>query len=252
MNKRVFYEQFHNKREEVTQKKIISNNNFTYKLIIQVLNKYLLGESNKLDILDIGCGVGTISLWMAQKGFTVTGIDISSVAIEKCRLNAEATGLKKRTNFYVCDFPESIPRKKFDFIICSEVLEHIKDDQVAIRNIFNLLETRGFIFVSVPSKNAPLYKTGQAKKFDERVGHLRRYSVIEISNLLTNNGFKIIEIKGCEGILRNFLFLNSIAGKSIRFIRGPISDLITFLDNLTIPLFGESDLVVIARKKHNL
>ena len=59
-------------------------------------------------------------------------------------------------------------------------------------------------------------------------------------------------MKKNEGILRNFLFLNPIAGKFIRFIKFFLVDVVTYLDNATVPLFGESDLIVVLEKSSDL
>ena len=51
--------------------------------------------------LDIGCGSGADSVFLAERGFTVTGVDFSSVAIEKAR--ALAAGLENQPAFVVAD-----------------------------------------------------------------------------------------------------------------------------------------------------
>lgn len=61
-------------------------------------------------------------------------------------------------------------------------------------------------------------------------------------------GFDILETRKTEGVLRNFLFLNPIAGKFVRFVRFFVSDLITFLDNISLYIFGESQIFVVLRK----
>ena len=40
--------------------------------------------------MEVGCGTGTNAVWLAQQGFTVTGFDLSSTAIEDARAKAEA------------------------------------------------------------------------------------------------------------------------------------------------------------------
>lgn len=52
--------------------------------------------------LDVGCGTGSNSLWLAEQGFTVLGIDVSSIAIEKARARAADAGVDCR--FAVADF----------------------------------------------------------------------------------------------------------------------------------------------------
>jgi len=54
-------------------------------------------EFVKGKVLDIGCGAGRHSIYLQEKGFDVTGIDISPLAVKVCRLR----GLKK-TEVYSC------------------------------------------------------------------------------------------------------------------------------------------------------
>jgi hypothetical protein len=93
-----------------------------------------------------------------------------------------------------------------------------------------------------------MYRLGLAKEFDKRVGHLRRYTLEDLVLLCQNAGFTVVETRKTEGILRNFLFLNPIAGKFIRFIKFFLVDVVTYIDNITVLLFGESDLVIVLEK----
>ena len=238
------YEEFH--KDTTLQKKIISKSNFTYRIILNEINNLNLINSK---ILDIGCGAGTIDFYLASKGNTVLGIDISKNSIECCKESAKVMKLEDNTNFRVMNFPDEYPKDKFDFILCEEVLEHLEDDKGALEVMFSLLLNDGFALITVPSLNAPLYKLGLVKKFDQRVGHLRRYSTKEILDKCQKANFKIIFFKKKESILRNFLFLNPLAGKIIKFIRGPISDFVSFIDDLLVPVFGESDLIILLKKE---
>ena len=146
------------------------------------------------------------------------------------------------------DFPNKSPDEKFDYIVCSEVIEHLQDDDLALRKIYSLLKPKGVAIISTPSKNAPLYRLGLAREFDQRVGHVRRYALEELVELCRKNGYEILETKKTEGVLRNFLFLNPLAGKLVRFIKYFVSDMVTFLDEISLRLFGESQVFVIVRK----
>lgn len=46
------------------------------------------------DALDIGCGEGADAIWLAQQGFRVTAVDLSSVALNRARSHAEAAGVQ--------------------------------------------------------------------------------------------------------------------------------------------------------------
>jgi hypothetical protein len=130
----------------------------------------------------------------------------------------------------------------------TEVIEHLPDDNMALKSIYKLLKPNGTLFLSTPSSNAPMHKLGLAKEFDKKVGHLRRYSKKEITSLIKKNNFKILEVVENEGVIRNFFFLNDHAGKLIRYFKFFIADIITFIDNLSIKLFGESNYFIIAKK----
>ena len=61
-------------------------------------------------------------------------------------------------------------------------------------------------------------------------------------------GFEIIETKKTEGVVRNFLYLNPVAGKFIRFIKYFLVDIVTGIDWFSMKLFGESDLIIVLEK----
>lgn len=241
--KNKIYEDFHEKTS--VQEKIIRENNFTYRHILRFIDKYAVGKKN---IIDIGCGAGTLCFYVASKGIQVLGIDISSKAIKMCQESSRRLGLDKLAKFKVVNFPEESVDIKFDLVIFTEVIEHLRDDKLALEKIFNILNKGGVVIITTPSLNAPLYRLGYANSFDEKVGHLRRYTVGSLTKKCEDSGFKIIETEKVEGILRNFLFLNPYAGKLIRVIKFFMSDIVTFIDNCLIPIFGESNIVVIAKK----
>lgn len=238
------YNSFHKNTKK--QFKIISSNNFTYRHIIRYIHKYL--KNDKAKVLDIGCGAGTVCFYIANKGNRVVGFDISTKAIKACNESARAMGLDKLAKFKVINFPNQSIDDEFDLIIFSEVIEHLKDDNLALKRIYNMLNRNGIVIITTPSRNAPLCKLGYAKGFDKRVGHLRRYTIEDLSKQCRSAGFRIVETNKIEGILRNFLFLSPYAGKLVRFIKFFISDIVTFIDNLTIPIFGESNIIIVARK----
>ncbi|OGY17025.1 MAG: hypothetical protein A2784_04215 [Candidatus Chisholmbacteria bacterium RIFCSPHIGHO2_01_FULL_48_12] len=241
---RHLYEKFHQKT--TFQEKLINVKNFTYRIILGVINSHISSFSNKT-ILDIGCGAGTISLYLANQGANIIGIDISRKAIDSCKKSAKALKLKDRTQF-ICNTIEQIKfRRKFDLIICSEIIEHIPNDKAFLKRVYKLLKNNGLLILSTPSINAPLYKIGLAQNFDKQVGHIRRYSKKQISDLVKKSGFTIEKVKLTEGVLRNFFFLTRF-GWFIKFFRGIISDIVTVIDNFLIRPLGESQIFIVARK----
>ncbi len=241
-NRKKVHDKYH--KDTHQQYKIISKNNFTYRIIISTLTPYL---KEKMKILDIGCGAGTLDFYLANRGYDITGIDISEKAISECKKTAKNLNLKN-VKFITEDFPNANIKGKYDLIIFTEVIEHLDDDCKALKVLHKALKPGGILYLSTPSKNAPLHRLGLTKDFDKRVGHLRRYSKEEITSLLDENNFKVIKFYEKEGIIRNSLYVNKYLGKTIRFLKGPLSHSAYLIDNFSAKIFGSSNMIIIIKK----
>lgn len=246
VNNTFFYNRFH--RSAVSQKKIIKKKNFTYRIIIKDVAGLTKGKN--LKILDYGCGVGTLSLYLASLGNEVVGLDISSEAINVANQSAKLNGkILKKIKFYTLSEGTKKVSSDFDLVLCIEVMEHVLHEKELLGFLVEKLKKGGYLILSVPSYNAPLYKLGLTKRFDAKVGHLRRYTVENLLAVFENSGLEIREVIRREGIFRNILFINPLFGNLIRFLKGVFSDIYTLIDDLSVPFFGESDIYIIARKK---
>ncbi|WP_228455031.1 class I SAM-dependent methyltransferase [Polaribacter haliotis] len=143
----------------------------------------LRNESKDATILDVGCSSGNLLFDLEEIGFkkeNLYGVDISEKAIENC---------KKRNlnNSFVMDAQDISLNNKFDIIIASDCLEHLKDDEKAIKNWNSLLKDNGKLIVFVPAYN------WLWSNHDEVNMHYRRYINKDLKNLLENNNLKIIK-----------------------------------------------------------
>ncbi len=122
--------------------------------------------------LEYGCGPGSNAFLLAQRGATVTGIDISDVAIAQARERAEAEGVASRCEFEVMNAEETgFPDDGFDLICGTAILHHL-DLQAAYGEIARLLEPTGrAVFVEPlghnPAINAYRRRTPQLRTEDE-------------------------------------------------------------------------------------
>jgi len=66
--------------------------------------------------LDIGCGTGSDAIWLATSGFTVTGVDISRVAIERAEAKSVCAGCTSCRWLAVDFLAQPVPGRPFDFI----------------------------------------------------------------------------------------------------------------------------------------
>jgi SAM-dependent methyltransferase len=82
-------------------------------------NRFLVAETGRLPAgraLDLACGEGRNAVWLAERGWTVVGVDFADVALEKARLLAEARGVA--CEWVHADLSEYVPeRGAFDLVI---------------------------------------------------------------------------------------------------------------------------------------
>lgn len=137
-------------------------------------------------ILDIGCGNGNISIALGLQGYRVTGIDIS----EKTILKARSLNRLPNVEFMVSSAEElGKTQEKFDAIICSEVLEHLKDPEVILSHVGRLLHSHGLLIVTVPNGRGPreMLVTRPLQKLRKRNGLMWR-SINGMKKMLGYNG----------------------------------------------------------------
>ena len=70
--------------------------------------------------VDLGCGLGQNSIWLAQQGWAVTGIDIAANAVAGARAAAEAAGV--RVDFAQVDLQEWSPEATYDLVVSTYAL----------------------------------------------------------------------------------------------------------------------------------
>ncbi|MFD3540934.1 SAM-dependent methyltransferase [Streptomyces sp. NPDC058662] len=66
--------------------------------------------------LDLGCGEGADAVWLARRGWRVTGTDISEVALGRAAEHAAEAGVADRVEWQRHDFAQSFPEGEFDLV----------------------------------------------------------------------------------------------------------------------------------------
>ncbi|MDO8619165.1 MAG: class I SAM-dependent methyltransferase [Candidatus Daviesbacteria bacterium] len=218
-----------------------------------LLDTYLsknLAEKN-LKILDAGCGPGAMLPMLASYG-DVIGVDISDEALKY----AQMRGKVKKGNILDLDFAD----ETFDLVVCMDVLYHtwVEDEAKALREFNRVLKKGGILLVREPAYN---WLRGR-----EDVGSLakRRFSKMELANLLQKSSFKILKITYANFFLFPIVFIlrirsslspNNIKGSSDLTIPAPVINIVLFkllkfegwlMKFFSLP-FGSS-LICIARK----
>ena len=109
-------------------------------------------------ILDVGAGEGRNALFLARKGFEVTGVDISKEAVDKFIGFAEKE--KLRVKGVVSDIIDFRIREKYKAIICVATLHLVSKEKVreTIRKIQKHTENNGINLITVFTKKDIGYK----------------------------------------------------------------------------------------------
>jgi len=97
-------------------------------------------------LLDVGCGVGTITKELEKMGYDVEGLDFSEVAVQR----SKEIGVRA----VVCDVDaEGIPwpSETFDVVWCGDILEHLFDPISGLKEVYRVLKGEGVVLISTPN-----------------------------------------------------------------------------------------------------
>jgi 2-polyprenyl-3-methyl-5-hydroxy-6-metoxy-1,4-benzoquinol methylase len=136
----------------------------------------------KGDILEVGCGIGNFTNQLLGFG-SVTAIDIQSDYIPGLSKELKGRALVGFGDIENAEY--FFGKKKFDTIICLNVLEHIENDSRALKNLVQLLKPAGYLILLVPS-GMRLYG-----EIDRSIGHFRRYSKEDLTAVLKKEGLRV-------------------------------------------------------------
>ena len=105
-----------------------------------------IGNFDGKKILDVGCGLGEVSIYFALKGANVTALDISSGMLKKTSQLAKLNGVKIKTHLATAEDFNFSDNEKFDVIYMGNCLHHANIDQ-SMKNVVSHLNKDG-IFLS--------------------------------------------------------------------------------------------------------
>lgn len=191
---------------------------------------FLLGISQGASVLDLCCGVGRHSLELARRGFRVTGVDRTSAYLEKARKQAQAEGLD--VEFVQDDMRTFCRMNAFNAAVnlftSFGYFEDLEEDRRVVMNVYRSLRSGGVFLVEMMGKEVLarifrerdwheedgvifleerklsknwswienrwiMLKNGEKQEF--RISH-RLYSAVELSELLNECGFSVVDVYG--------------------------------------------------------
>jgi len=108
-------------------------------------------------LLDVGCGGGIFSESMAQRGATVTGIDMGEAPLSVARLHLLESGLDIDYQQSTAEQLADSQPEQFDTVCCLEMLEHVPEPSAVIAACAALAKPGGELFFSTINRNPKAY-----------------------------------------------------------------------------------------------
>ena len=137
-------------------------------------------------MVDFGSGQGDLIKRLSPKfnQIKMIGLENSEIGIKISQLNNPVA------TFYLADLTQNLNAKisliKPDLITCCEVMEHVNEPELLVKNAHSMLKINGYFIVTLPG--------GPMTKLDFYIGHRKHYNKESLTCLLRSGGFDKISI----------------------------------------------------------
>jgi len=163
----------------------------SHSLVLQLLPE----NGHGMKLLDVGCADGYLSRLFAARGLSVTAIDAPS---------SRERDLPAGIAFLEADLDRGLPPLDgvFDFVVCADILEHLRDPEVLLRQIRAKMPARGRLIASLPNSGNVYFRLnvlfGKFPQHDRGLfdrTHLHFYMWQGWNDLLSQSGFRITAVR---------------------------------------------------------
>jgi 2-polyprenyl-3-methyl-5-hydroxy-6-metoxy-1,4-benzoquinol methylase len=160
-------------------------------------------------VLEVGCGIGTMSERLVEVADSVLGIEPNPACavVVKDKMAGQPKFALRECLLEACD-PAELAAYRFDTVFCVNVLEHIEHDVQALRKFEQVIQPGGHVLIwvpSVPAAYGPL---------DAELGHHRRYTKASLGAAFEQAGLEIVSMRYTNPIGLLGWMYNAHVGKS--------------------------------------
>lgn len=176
-----------------------SSNVFIQRNILNLIRLKKNLKINKINVLDVGFGMGYF-LFEASKrnlGLKGFGLDINKKSVFFVKKIAKKN--KKEIYFEIGDgYNLPFNDHSFHIVLCSHVLEHVKEPQKILKEIYRVLKKNGEVWIGTPSKiydSIPKLSILFKMHVTPKSHIISGFNIKEMTSMLSSVGFNIIERK---------------------------------------------------------
>lgn len=159
---------------------IQSKNDFRITNLAEFVCKRLSVKKGK--VLDVGVGNGYLLSYFQKRGFETAGYEYDKELVALLNSKDDTRWL----NIKEGDITKLSGNAQYDVVVCTDVIEHIKDDQKAVKNLYSFVKPGGILVIGVPAFQFLFGKR------DVMWGHYRRYSKSRLLNKVHNLKGKVM------------------------------------------------------------
>lgn len=190
--------------------------NLFYTMMMDLKKRNLIKEN--AEAADIGCGSGIYTALISEFGYKkVTGVDISTIGVENAKNFFPPIRNGREIEFIIGDAQTYNPDSAYDFILCTEVIEHTDNPTAVIDNIGKMLKPDGIAIISMPNLlSIPMFEliagsVIRREPLEQEAQQHLDYPFFDVIEMFKKGGFEIVEYRGSN------LFIGAF---STRFLYG--------------------------------
>ena len=188
---------------EQTWHDVANEDNVWIKWRFEILKKSMknigINFDKNYECLDIGCGRNNFALNLEE----ISSFKIDQIDVDQKNFKNKKKGRGSLFKYDINSKQQNL-KNKYDIIFLLDVLEHIDNDNEFLQSCYFHMKKGSFLIINVPSI-PELFS-----KYDNAVGHIRRYKKRDLKNLLIKNEFKISLLHYWGFLLIPLLFLRKI------------------------------------------
>jgi 2-polyprenyl-3-methyl-5-hydroxy-6-metoxy-1,4-benzoquinol methylase len=165
-------------------------------------------------VADLGCGYGFSTFYVSDECSLITGYDIDWRAIQTAKALKDRFGITNVDFVWHQPYKTNAPRKFYDVVISSEVLEHVHHPDLYLTEANSMCVNGGLLLLSTPNGLASRGDPNIIKRHSPF--HVAEYTPFELQRLLQRAGFEILEIYS-QVIAANDKLSNDITRVYLRY-----------------------------------